>query len=262
MLVDSHCHLDRIDLSSYGGDLGAAIAAAHERGIARMLCIGIDRGNAETVCNIARTYPGVYASVGVHPLDLKDVQESVDGLCALADRPEVIAIGETGLDYYYSRDNSAAQQHSFRVHLQAAARLRKPIIVHSREARADTLTLLREASDPEVGGVLHCFTESWDMARAALDMNFYISFSGIITFKNAAELREVVKQVPLERMLVETDSPYLAPIPYRGKSNEPKYTREVAQCVAELKGVSLEEVGAITTANFDRLFKTGGMQLQ
>ena len=262
MLVDSHCHLDRIDLTPSAGNLAAAIAAANERGIARMLCIGIDRNNAETVCDIARTYPGVYASVGVHPLDLKDEQESVDSLCALADRPEVIAIGETGLDYHYSRDNRAEQQQSFRVHLQAAARLRKPIIVHSREAREDTLMLLRETGDHDVGGVLHCFTETWEMARAALTMNFYISFSGIITFKNAADLREVVKQVPLDRLLVETDSPYLAPIPFRGKPNEPKYTREVAQCVADLKGVSLEEIGAITTANFDRLFKTGGARVQ
>lgn len=261
MLVDSHCHLDRIDLAPYDGDLGAALAAARERGVTRMLCIGIDRGNAEAVCGIARAYAGVYASVGIHPLDLKGELESVDTLVALADRPEVIAIGETGLDYYYSRDNQAVQHESFRVHLRAASRLRKPVIVHSREAREDTLALIREAGDVEVGGVLHCFTESWEMARAALDLNYCISFSGIITFKNAADLREVVKKVPLDRILVETDSPYLAPIPYRGKSNEPKYTREVAQWVADLKGVTLTEIAEITTANFDRLFglsKTAG----
>ncbi len=262
MLVDSHCHLDRIDLAPYGGDLSAAIAAAHERGITRMLCIGVDRDNADAVCEIARTYPGVYASVGVHPLDLKDELENVQSLIALADRPEVIAIGETGLDYHYNRENFSAQQQSFRAHLRAAAHLRKPTIVHSREARADTLALIREAGDPEIGGVLHCFTENWEMARAALDLNYYISFSGIITFKNAAELREVVKQVPLERILVETDSPYLAPIPFRGKSNEPKYTREVAQCVADLKGLTLEEIAAITSANFDRLFGSGTREVQ
>ena len=260
MLIDSHCHLDRIDLAPYGGDLGAALAAARERGVARMLCIGIDRGNAATVCEIARTHPGVYASVGVHPLDLKGEPETVDSLVALANRPEVIAIGETGLDYHYSRDSLTAQQDSFRVHLRAAAKLRKPVIVHSREAREDTLALIREASDPDVGGVLHCFTESWEMARAALDLNFYISFSGIITFKNADALREVVKRVPLDRLLVETDSPYLAPMPFRGKSNEPKYTREVAQCVADLKGLPIEEVGAITTANFDRLFRVEAIE--
>lgn len=255
MLVDSHCHLDRIDLAPYDGDLGAALTAAHERGVTRMLCISVERENVDTVCAIARSYPGVYASVGVHPLDLKDELESVESLVALGKCSEVIAIGETGLDYHYSRDSLKAQHESFRVHLQAAAQLRKPVIVHSREAREDTLTLIREAGDLDIGGVLHCFTESWEMARAALDLNYYISFSGIITFKNAAELRDVVKQVPLDRILVETDSPYLAPIPYRGKSNEPKYTREVAQCVAELKGLSLEEIADITTANFDRLFR-------
>ena len=261
MLVDSHCHLDRIDLAPYDGDLGAALAAAHERGVTRMLCIGVERENAAAVCDIARAYPGVYASVGVHPLDLKEELESVDSLVALGDRPEVIAIGETGLDYHYSREspdsdnNRRAQHESFRTHLRAAGKLRKPVIVHSREAREDTLAIIREAGDLETGGVLHCFTENWEMARAALDLNFYISFSGIITFKNAAELRDVVKQVPLDRILVETDSPYLAPIPFRGKSNEPKYTREVAQCVADLKGMALEEIAEITTANFDRLFR-------
>lgn len=254
MLVDSHCHLDRIDLAPYGGDLGAAIAAAHECGVTRMLCISVERENVDTVCGIARTYPGVYASVGIHPLDLKDELESVDSLIALADRPEVIAIGETGLDYHYSRDSIASQHDSFRTHLRAAARLRKPVIVHTREAREDTLALIREAGDVDVGGVLHCFTENWEMARAALDLNYHISFSGIVTFKNAADLREVVKKMPLDRILVETDSPYLAPIPFRGKSNEPKYTREVAQCVADLKGVTLEEIAIATTQNFDRLF--------
>jgi TatD DNase family protein len=254
MLVDSHCHLDRLNLDAYAGDLGAALAAARERSVTRMLCVSVERANADTVCAIARTHPGVYASVGVHPLDVKDEVETVAGLCALAERPEVVAIGETGLDYYYSRDNTAAQQQSFRIHLQAAAQVRKPVIVHSRDAREDTLALIRESGDPEVGGVLHCFTESWDMARQALDLNYYISFSGIITFKNAADLREVVKQVPLDRLLVETDSPYLAPVPYRGKPNEPKYTREVAECIAELKGETFERIAEITSANFDRLF--------
>ena len=254
MLVDSHCHLDRLDLTPYAGDLSAAVAAAHERGVLRMLCIGIDRGNAEAVCAIARQYDGVYASVGVHPLDIKEQQEDLAELCTLADRPEVIAIGETGLDYFYSADNAAAQQQSFRTHLQAGAQLRKPVVVHSREAREDTLAILRESCDLEIGGVLHCFTDTWDMARRALDMNFYISFSGIITFKNADELRDVVKRVPLDRLLVETDSPYLAPVPFRGKKNEPKYTREVAECVADLKGVPFEQIAEMTSANFDRLF--------
>ncbi len=254
MLVDSHCHLDRLDLTPYDGDLSAALQAARERGIERMLCIGIDRDNAEAVCAIARQYEGVFASVGVHPLDIKDEQESVDALYLLGDRPEVVAVGETGLDYFYSVENAQAQQQSFRTHLEAAARLNKPVVVHSREAREDTLAILNESCDLEIGGVLHCFTDTWDMARRALDMNFYISFSGIITFKNAGDLRDVVKRVPLDRLLVETDSPYLAPVPYRGKKNEPKYTREVAECVAGLKGVPYEQIAEITSANFDRLF--------
>lgn len=253
MLVDSHCHLDRIDLEPYDGSLQAALAAARERGVMRMLCVGIDRGNADTVCAIARSNTGVYASVGVHPLDIKDELESIESLCELAKRPEVVALGETGLDYYYSTENKEAQQQSFRAHLRAGAKLGLPVIVHTRDAREDTLALIREAGG-EPGGVLHCFTENWDMARQALDLNYYISFSGIITFKNASELREVVRQVPLERLLVETDSPYLAPVPFRGKRNEPKYTREVAECVAELKGLAFEEVARVTSENFDRLF--------
>lgn len=257
MLIDSHCHLDRIDLTPYQGDLTAALAAARERGVTRMLCIGIDRGNAETVCAIARDNAGVYASVGIHPLDLADELETIDSLVTLADRPEVVAVGETGLDYYYSSDNKEAQQSSFRAHLRAAARLGKPVVVHTREAREDTLALIRSDGDLDSAGVLHCFTETWEMARQALDLNYYISFSGIITFKNAAELRDVVRQMPLDRLLVETDSPYLAPVPFRGKRNEPKYTREVAACVAELRGLSLEEVAEITSANFERLFLRG-----
>jgi TatD DNase family protein len=238
------------------------LQAARERGVTRMLCIGIDRNNAGTVCEIARGHDGVYASVGVHPLDIADELETIDSLCALANRPEVVAIGETGLDYYYENQGKAenkrdAQQQSFRAHLRAASRLRKPVIVHTRDACADTLALIREAGDADVGGVLHCFTESWEMAKAAIDMNYCISFSGIVTFKNADELRDVVRQVPLDRLLVETDSPYLAPVPFRGKRNEPKYTREVAEYVAQLKKIRFEELAEITSANFDRLFLSG-----
>lgn len=254
MLVDSHCHLDRIDLSPYAGDLGAALDAARERGVGQMLCIGVERNNVAAVIDIAERHAGVYASVGVHPLDLGEAAETVDELVLWAQHPRVVAIGETGLDYHYSADNAELQRQSFRNHLQASVRSRKPVVVHTREAREDTLALLREGADQEVGGVLHCFTESWEMARAALDLGLHISFSGIITFKNAAELREVVKRVPLDRMLVETDSPYLAPVPYRGKKNEPKYVPEVAACVAELKGISAAAVADATTANFERLF--------
>ncbi len=241
----------------YDGDLNAAISAAHESGVGRMLCIGIDRGNAPAVQQIAEQHPGIYASAGVHPLDLEDAAIAMDELLGLLAAPKVIAVGETGLDYYYSQDSKVLQQESFALHLQAAAATAKPVIVHTRDAREDTIAIIREHGDAEVAGVLHCFTESLEMAKQALDLNYMISFSGIITFKNAAELREVVSAVPLDRMLVETDSPYLAPVPYRGKKNEPKFVVEVAKCVAEIKGVSYDEVVAQTNANFDRLFGGG-----
>jgi len=257
MLVDSHCHLDRLDLEPHGGSLSAALAAAGERGVNRVLCVGIDRSNAATMVALAERHDGVYASVGIHPMAVDGEQPlvTVEELLEWAAHPRVLALGETGLDYHYTRDWVERQQESFRRHLLASRRSGKPVVVHTREAVDDTLQLLREAADPAVGGVLHCFTESWEMARQALDLGFYISFSGIITFRNAAELREVVKQVPLERMLVETDSPYLAPVPHRGKKNEPRLVVEVAACVAELKGLSLEEVAEVTSANFDRLFR-------
>ncbi|WP_339668245.1 TatD family hydrolase [Dasania marina] len=258
MLVDSHCHLDRLDLSPYGGDLAKVIAEANARGVERMLCVGIDMANAAEVMAIAKQYPGVYAAVGVHPMDVKGEQLSAADQAQLAQWAAedcVIAVGETGLDYYYSSDSAESQQQSFKTHLALSKAVQKPVIVHTRDARADTLEIIREHGDSTVGGVLHCFTESWEMAEQALDLNYYISFSGIVTFNNAAELREVVKRVPLERILVETDSPYLAPIPYRGKKNVPQYVVEVAQCVAELKGVSFEQLCEITSANFQQLFK-------
>lgn len=254
MFVDSHCHLDRLDLTPYEGDLNAAIQAAKEQQVSRMLCIGIDMQNAQTVVDIAEAHEGIYASVGVHPLDIANGLANDDEIRRLALSKKVIAIGETGLDYYYSNESAELQQKSFRQHLRLSAELKKPVVVHTRDARKDTLTILREECDTDIAGVLHCFTESLEMALEALTMNFYISFSGIITFKNAEELREVVKQVPIERLLIETDSPYLAPVPYRGKKNEPKYVPEVAKCVAELKGLSVEEVAAITSKNFDQLF--------
>lgn len=255
MLVDSHCHLDRIDLSPYDGDLGAALSAARERGVGQMLCIGVDRDSVGKVLDIASRYPDIWASVGIHPLDLEQGHPaSVDELLSWAEEERVVALGETGLDYHYSSDSAAAQCESFRTHLRAAKLAGKPVVVHTRDAREDTLALLRAEADRDVGGVLHCFTESWEMASAALDLGFYISFSGIVTFKNAAELREVVKRVPLQRLLVETDSPYLAPVPYRGKKNEPKYVPEVAACVAELKEMTPAALAQATTANFERLF--------
>lgn len=257
MYIDSHCHLDRIDLTPYDNDIAKAIVAANDRGVDRMLCVGIDMENAEAVIEIARSNAGVYASVGVHPMDVKDQLADMAVLERLASADEVVAIGETGLDYYYSKEAAELQQQSFSEHLGLSAKLKKPLIVHTRDAREDTIQIIKAEGDTSVGGVLHCFTESWEMAKQALDLNYYISFSGIVTFKNAGELREVAKQVPLDRMLIETDSPYLAPVPYRGKKNEPKYVVEVAQCIAELRDLSVEEVARQTTENFERLFLSG-----
>lgn len=187
-------------------------------------------------------------------MDVGDSLANFTTLAELAANPEVIAIGETGLDYHYSADSAPLQQQSFRHHLELSKTLSKPVVVHTREAREDTLAIIRESGDPSIGGVLHCFTENWDMARQALALNYYISFSGIVTFKNAGELREVAMQVPLDRLLIETDAPYLAPVPYRGKKNEPKYVVEVAQCIADLRGLEIERLAEITAQNFDNLF--------
>ena len=254
MLVDSHCHLDRLKLDKFDGDLDAVLELARSRGVGKFLCVGISLENVENVVGIASRYDDVVCSVGVHPLDVDSGLADVDRLKALSTRPNVVALGETGLDYYYSTETREVQQQSFIAHLQAAAEVALPVIVHTRDAREDTIDLIREHGSREHAGVLHCFTESWEMAKAALDLNYYISLSGIVTFKNAEELREVAKQVPLDRLLVETDSPYLAPVPYRGKPNIPAYVREVAEFIAELRGISYEELARITTENFFRLF--------
>ncbi len=255
MLIDSHCHLDRLSLEACGGSLDAALAAARERGVDTLLCVCISDENREAVLSIARQYPNVFASVGVHPSDVMTEVVEVETLKQWAADPAVVALGETGLDYFYSADSAAIQQASFAAHLQAAGQLDLPVIVHTREAREDTLTLIREHGNPDSAGVLHCFTESWDMAVAAMDLNYFISISGIVTFNSAADLREVVKKMPLDRLLLETDSPYLAPVPYRGKSNQPAYVREVAEFVADLKGIRLEALAEITSDNFYRLFR-------
>lgn len=254
MLIDSHCHLDRLKLDPYGGDLSAAIAAAHARGIQQMLCIGISLENIQTVIDIAQTHPSVVASVGVHPCDVKEGAATAEQLINWASQPKVVALGETGLDYHYETESKAIQHDSFALHLRVGKQIGLPVVVHTREAKTDTLALIKEHGSLEHSGVLHCFTEDWDMAKAALDLNYYISISGIVTFKTAEQIRDVVRNMPLDRLLVETDSPYLAPIPYRGKPNEPKYVREVAQFVADVRGIPLEELAERTTENFYRLF--------
>ncbi|MCL5041011.1 MAG: TatD family hydrolase [Gammaproteobacteria bacterium] len=254
MLIDSHCHLDRLDLTAYQGSLDGALDAARTRGIGKFLCIGVDAANAPVVKGIAEQYADVYCSVGIHPLDLaSNGQASLDWLLQAIDHPRVVAIGETGLDYYYHPEHADPQQASFATHLQAAEQSGKPVIIHTRSAKEDTLRMLREADLPNAG-VLHCFTEDWDMARQALDLGYYISLSGIVTFRNASELREVARQVPADRLLVETDSPYLAPVPHRGKPNEPQFVHDVASFLAELRGESFEQLQQSTTDNFHRLF--------
>lgn len=254
MLVDSHCHLDRLDLAQHDGSLDAALQAARDRGVGHFLCIGVSADNAGAVKAVAERYADVDCSVGIHPLDLKPGEApALQWLLDELDHPRVVAIGETGLDYHYEPEAAELQQASFRLHLEAAKVTGKPVIIHTRGARADTLDLLREAQLPNAG-VLHCFTEDWDMAKAALDMGYYISLSGIVTFRNADALRDVARQVPADRLLVETDSPYLAPIPHRGKPNLPQYVREVAEFLALVRGESYEQLAEQTTANFKRLF--------
>jgi TatD DNase family protein len=254
MFIDSHCHLDRLNLDKYENGLQDALATAKEAQVDKFLCVCIDLEHVKDVLQIAKDYDSVWASVGVHPGSMEGEMPSIDKLIMLADHPKVIAIGETGLDYYYSTEHKEQQIINFTTQLQVSKWTKKATIVHTRDAREDTLSIIKAEGDTEVGGVLHCFTESWDMAKRALDLNYYISFSGILTFKNAVELKDVAKKVPIERILIETDSPYLAPVPYRGKPNEPKYVPEVAKCLAELRGISVEEVAAHTSNNFYTLF--------
>ncbi|HDP89613.1 MAG TPA: TatD family deoxyribonuclease [Thioalkalivibrio sp.] len=257
MLIDSHCHLDRIDLEPFGGSMDNVLATARDNGIGGFLCVCIDTEHFADVRDIADGREDVWCSVGVHP-DSQDVHDpDVDELCLLAADPNVIAIGETGLDYFRLKGDLEWQRERFRTHIRAAKKTGKPLIIHTRAAREDTIRLLREEGAETVGGVMHCFSEDWETARQAMDLDFYISFSGIVTFKNAEELREVVRQVPLDRLLVETDSPYLAPVPHRGKGNHPAWVRHVAERVAEVKGVPVEEIEQATTQNFRTLFRAG-----
>lgn len=255
MLADSHCHLDRLDLSPFDNDLGNAIKAANENGVGHFLCVAINTENHQAVLKIAEEHPNVHASIGVHPLYTKGESASVESLAKAANHPKVVAIGETGLDYFYDAKSKQKQLELFRTHVRAAVSVNLPIIVHTRDARQDTLDILQTEGAGKVGGVLHCFTESLAMAESAMEMGFYVSFSGIVTFNNASELREVAKQIPLERILVETDSPYLTPKPFRGKPNSPMYVQEVAKLIAELRHVDYEEFCQLTTQNYFDLFK-------
>ncbi|NBS16015.1 MAG: TatD family deoxyribonuclease [Gammaproteobacteria bacterium] len=254
MFVDSHCHLDRLDLSPYDQDFSRFVAQTLEGGVDHLLCVSITLEKFGPMRSLVDPYPEISVSVGVHPTE-EDVEEpTIDRLIGLAEDSRVVAIGETGLDYFRIDGDIDWQQERFRTHIRAAISTSKPLIIHTREAREDTIRILREEGAHRVGGVLHCFTEDWEMAQAAMDLNFYISLSGILTFKNAQQIQDVAQRAPLDRLLIETDSPYLAPIPMRGKPNYPLYVRHVAECLAGLRGLTVEEVAASTTRNFYRLF--------
>lgn len=252
MYVDSHCHLDFPDLNTRQDEVLAAMAAS---AVTHALCISVRLEDFPAVRALAERHPNLFASVGVHPDNIDCEEPDEDRLVALADHPRVVAIGETGLDYYWHKDQPEWQRARFRTHIRAARRAGKPLIVHTRNAAADTLRLLREEGADQVGGVMHCFTETQEVADAALELGFYISFSGIVTFKNATALKAVAARVPLDRLLIETDSPYLAPVPHRGKTNEPAFVVHVAEEIARLRGESPERIAQATTDNFFRLFR-------
>lgn len=255
MLVDSHCHLDRLDLAPFEGGFSAFVTDARLAGLEHMLCVSIDLESYPAMLALVEPYSEISVSVGVHPNDRERHEPEPEELAELARHPKNVAIGETGLDYFHNKGEEAEwQRRRFRQHVRAAHLAQKPLIIHTRDAREDTISILREERADAVGGVMHCFTENWEMARQALDLGFYISFSGIVTFRNAAELREVAKKVPLDRMLIETDAPYLAPVPYRGKPNRPQYVGKVAECIASERGVPVAELAQATTQNFYRLF--------
>ena len=254
MFIDSHCHLDRIDLKDFDNSFPRLLETIQQGRVDRMLCVSINLEEYRSMRELVEPYEHIDVSVGVHPSDAKDHTETVATLVELGRDDRVVAVGETGLDYYYAADSKQQQQDSFRDHIRAANQLKKPIIVHTRDAQQDTLGILREENAANCGGVLHCFTESWDMARQALDMGLYISFSGIVTFRNADALRDVARQVPDDRFLIETDSPYLAPVPHRGKQNHPGWVQHVAECLAEVRGRSIEDIAELSTDNYQRLF--------
>lgn len=253
MFVDSHCHLDRLELDKLGLTLEQVVDNAKAEQIQHMLCVCVSLSEFEQMAQSVAPFANVSISCGEHPLHQHDKVDP-EQLLQQCQLDTVVAVGETGLDYFYSPDSKLSQQAAFVSHIDVANQLAKPLIIHTRDARADTLALMRSHNADKASGVLHCFTENWDMAKAALDLGFYISISGIMTFRNADELRDVVKRLPLDRLLIETDAPYLTPVPFRGKTNQPAYVSAVAKAVAEVKGVSLESLAKATTDNFYSLF--------
>lgn len=253
MYIDSHCHLDRLDLTSFDNNLDNVIAAAEKAQVSQLLCVSVTLEDFPLMADKTAKYDNVLLTCGTHPLNQSDEVDQ-NQLAELSQTPRVVAIGETGLDYFYAPETKAVQLDSFRKHIRVANQLNKPLIIHTRDAQQDTLDMLREENAQNVGGILHCFTETWDMAEQAIEMGFYISFSGIVTFKNASALREVAKKVPDDKILIETDAPYLAPVPHRGSQNQPAYVVEVAKHLASIRGQSVEHIAKISTENFQRLF--------
>ena len=252
-IIDSHCHIDRVDLDQFGGSMESMLAHAKDLSVEEFLCVCIDLEHFDDVFSLAKAYENIYASVGVHPTEQEGKDPSVDELLALANHDKIIAIGETGLDYFHiEKDTADWQRDRFRRHIAASNQSGKPMIIHTRDAKEDTIELMQQEKAEQ--GVMHCFSEDWDTAKAAIDLGFYISFSGIITFKSAESLREVAKKVPANRLLIETDSPYLTPVPYRGRPNSPAYTYYVAEKLAEIRGTSINDIADTTTANFKKLF--------
>lgn len=254
MFIDSHCHINCLKGAEDPATVTEYLQTAEQQSVNKFLCVSIDWETYPEVLKIAEDHGNVYASVGVHPNHNEGHEPSVDDLLEKARHPKIVAIGETGLDYFRTEGDVEWQRERFRKHISAAKACQKPLIIHTREAQEDTIRILQEENAAQAGGVMHCFTETWEMAQAAMEMNFYISFSGIVTFKTALELKEVAKKVPMDRILIETDSPYLAPMPHRGKQNQPAYVALVAQYIAQLRGISVEEVAEQTSANFHRLF--------
>lgn len=256
MFVDSHCHLD---FPEYANQVPALLERMKAAGVTHAMCISVDMPDFPNVLALVKAHENLFATVGTHPDYENTPEPSEDQLVELANHPKILAIGETGLDYYRigdrTYDQMEWQRERFRTHIRAAKRANKPLIIHTRSASEDTIRILKEEGGGQVAGVMHCFTETWDVAQAAMELGFYISFSGIVTFKNAKELQETCKKVPLDRMLIETDAPFLAPIPHRGKINEPAWVSHVGEFIANLRGIPVEELAHATTHNFKTLFK-------
>ncbi|KTD20627.1 TatD family hydrolase [Legionella londiniensis] len=256
-LIDSHCHLHSLELADFNHDMDEVIKKAHDNGVQGFLCVCIELDELPMLHQLANRYSNLYISAGIHPNIESQEEPSAEKLAALASHPACIAIGETGLDYYRTEGESAKelQRLRFRNHIRASIISKKPLIIHTRTASDDTLRLMKEENASIIGGVMHCFAEDWEFAKRALDLGFYISFSGIVTFRNAEKLQEVAKKVPIDRILVETDAPYLAPVPYRGKQNHPALVKYVAQKLSELRATSYDRLAEMTTENFFRCFR-------